>query len=106
MNYSKKNIFSFDENDFESEEIFETLAQGGGAKIERICSKEYENGRWYDQPEDEFVMLLKGEAKLEFGDGSLEMESGDYLTISAHSRHRVARASDGCVWLAVFGKFD
>ena len=51
-------------------------------------------------------MVLQGSAELEFEGGERhEMAAGDWLTIPAHTRHRVARtAEDGpTVWLAVFG---
>lgn len=47
-------------------------------------------------------MVVRGEAALEWGDGSVtELETGDYLLIEAHRRHRVLRTSFDCVWLAL-----
>ena len=56
---------------------------------------------WYDQ----WVMVLKGEAVLEFGDGELvEMKPGDHLLIPKHMKHRVDRTSERTIWLAVHVK--
>ena len=89
-----------------SEEVFETLAQGGEVKIERIISHGQSSPRsgWYDQENDEWVIVLKGFATIAFEDGSIvELEEGDYLTIPAHCKHRVTRTSSDpeTVWLAV-----
>jgi cupin 2 domain-containing protein len=64
---------------------------------------------WYDQPQAEFVVLIAGEAHVEFEGESLprELKPGDYLLIPAHCRHRVAWTSsdEPSVWLAVhFGE--
>ena len=89
------------------EELFETLVKTGTVHIERIVSRGHtspEEG-WYDQDQNEFVLLLKGAARLEFEDGrAIGLEAGDYLEIAAHQRHRVAWTdSEGeTVWLAVF----
>jgi len=74
------------------------------AKIERIVSHSHASpeGFWYDQEDDEWVILLSGSATLEFFEGGLvELLPGDYLTIPAHVKHRVARTSPQAIWLAV-----
>ncbi len=101
-----KNIF---ENipDKLNDELLELLAEGKNVRIERIVSQGQttpENS-WYDQNENEFVLLLKGEAKLLFENNSeITLKAGDYLTIPAHVKHRVSytSVSEKCVWLTVF----
>ncbi|MEL4280604.1 MULTISPECIES: cupin domain-containing protein [Shewanella] len=90
-----------------SKEVFETLAGNGKVKIERIISQGHSTpvGEWYDQSQYEWVMLLKGEAQLEFEDAQLvTLKPGDYLTLAPHQKHRVAStSSEGeTLWLAVF----
>ncbi len=59
-------------------------------------------GFWYDQPRDEWVALLQGEAELRFDPGeSCLLHAGDSLVIPAHRRHRVERTSHDAVWLAL-----
>jgi cupin 2 domain-containing protein len=88
------------------EEFFETLLSAEGTRIERIVSRGHCSPAegWYDQAHGEFVVLLKGGARLEFDDGQVvSLAAGDWLNIPAHRRHRVAW-TDGnqeTVWLAV-----
>jgi cupin 2 domain-containing protein len=76
-------------------------------RIERIVSTGQASppGFWYDQPDDEFVVLLTGGARLRFEDGevTLDMKPGDWVEIPAHVRHRVesTQADPPTVWLAV-----
>ena len=62
-------------------------------RIERIVSTGQASppGFWYDQPDDEFVVLLTGAARLRFEDGdvTIDMKPGDWVEIPAHVRHRV-----------------
>ena len=74
------------------EEFIETICSGGRFRIERIVSRGHSSpeGFWYDQAEDEWVVLLSGRARLSFEAGeSVELSPGDYLDIPAHCRHRV-----------------
>lgn len=90
-------------------ELYETLAAGDGILIERIISRGHTTpvGEWYDSEEDEWVLLLRGEAVIAYIDGSLTIiKTGDYLLIPAHQKHRVEFTSSEppCIWLAVHGK--
>ena len=89
-----------------SEEFFETLTSGRDLRVERIVSRGHSapHSGWFDQAEDEFVLLLRGAAGLEFDDGTrVELGPGDWLDIPARRRHRVAwtDANETTVWLAV-----
>jgi cupin 2 domain-containing protein len=90
------------------EELVERIAGGEGVRIERIVSRAHASpeGFWYDQDEEELVVLLKGSACLRFeGErGEVTLGPGDYLRIPAHARHRVewTDADADTVWLAVF----
>ena len=89
------------------QEHFETLVDSAGVSIERIVSTGQASpaGLWYDQPDDEFVVLLAGAATLLFKDGDqrIDLKPGDWLEIPAHVRHRVdwTQADPPTVWLAV-----
>jgi cupin 2 domain-containing protein len=87
------------------EEITAVLQEGHGVRIERIVSQGHSSpaGFWYDQPEDEWVVVLQGAAQLEFEDRMVEMSPGDYINIPARQKHRVAWTSptEPTVWLAV-----
>jgi len=88
------------------EELVTLLAHGAGVRIERIVSTGHTSppGFWYDQPEHEWVVVLRGAAKLDLVDRTVELRAGDYLLIPAHQRHRVAwtTPNEATIWLAVF----
>ncbi len=101
-----KNLFQSIPTDL-SEEVFETLALGSQVKIERIISKGHSTPEndWYDQEQDEWVMVLQGHGILEFETGiDQEMKAGDAMNIPAHTRHRVkwSDPNQETIWLAVF----
>ena len=86
------------------EELTTILATDGNVRIERIISTG-QSSDWYDQAETEFVVLLEGNAVIEFENGrSARLSKGDALLIKPHERHRVSYTSieSPCVWLCVF----
>jgi len=78
-----------------------------GVRIERIVSSGQASapGFWYDQPHGEWVLLLRGEARLAFDDGteSVLLQPGEFVDIAPHRRHRVewTHPVEPTVWLAV-----
>ena len=90
------------------EELIEVLAENKYIRIERIVSTGHvsPDGFWYDQDEAEWVVALKGEAKLLFegNDEPVHMKPGDFVNIPAHGKHRVewTTPDEPTVWLAVF----
>lgn len=109
MGHDTRDIFELPPDLSGSEEIFETLASGDDLQVERIVSRGHAtpDGEWYDQEDDEWVILLQGEATLTWGDGTTtDLEAGDALFIEAHCRHRVTHTSEEppCIWLAVHGE--
>lgn len=88
-------------------EIIEELLRSGNVRIERIISNGQVSpaGFWYDQSENEWVVLLQGEAAIAFADGTeTRLKKGDTLFLPAHRQHRVTHTSvePPCTWLAVF----
>lgn len=89
-------------------EVFESLLEVPALRIERIVSKGHASpeGFWYDQDEGEWVVVLRGKARLLFADepAPLELGPGDHVHIPAHRRHRVEWTSpdEPTVWLAVY----
>ena len=88
-------------------EIFTPLFPDHGVLIERIVSSGHETaeGEWYDQDRDEWVVLLRGGARVCFEDSAemVTLAPGDTLSIAAHRRHRVewTDVDQPTVWLAV-----
>ena len=87
------------------DEIFETIISTPNIKIERNISKGHksEPNFWYDQDQSEWILILKGEARLQFEDKSIYLTSGDYLNIAPHQKHRIDWTTpEETIWLAVF----
>jgi cupin 2 domain-containing protein len=90
-----------------AQEEITTLVASPAVRIERIVSRGHASPPdfWYDQPQDEWVIVLAGSAELAFADDSatMRMAAGDHVHIPAHRRHRVAWTdpTQATVWLAV-----
>ncbi|MDO4542388.1 MAG: cupin domain-containing protein [Bacillota bacterium] len=86
------------------DELTTILQEGEGIRIERIVSAG-QTSSWYDQEENEYVILLQGEAEIEFKDAeAVALTAGDCLLLPAHQIHRVSYTSwePPCLWLCVF----
>jgi cupin 2 domain-containing protein len=87
------------------DELFTTLLDSANVRIERIVSQGHASpdGFWYDQEQHEWVVVLKGAARLRFADGVVELNPGDWIDIPAHTRHRVewTTPEEPTIWLAV-----
>ena len=60
---------------------------------------------WYDQSENEWIIVLSGYGVIEFINGvKVSLKQGDYLNIKTHEKHRVIETSpeEVTVWLAIF----
>ena len=101
-----KNLFTNLPAD-QSQENFESLLEAKNLKLERIVSygQATPPNQWLDQDQDEWVILLKGSAGIQFQDESKtqELQPGDYFLISAHRRHRVewTAPEEPTIWLVI-----
>ncbi|MDD5716186.1 MAG: cupin domain-containing protein [Sulfuricurvum sp.] len=98
---SVNNLYN-DEKPAENREIFSTLFHNNSFRIEAIRSWLKVPGEVYNQEEDEWVLLLSGEAKLEIDSRETTLTSGDYLFIPKHTVHRVLSTSKNAHWLGIF----
>lgn len=91
-----------------TDEFLEALVCGeNGVNVERIVSQGQvtEEGKWYDQDRDEWVVVLKGSARIQYEDGhEVTLGEGEHLFLPSHVKHRVSYTSSPCIWLAVFGQ--
>jgi cupin 2 domain-containing protein len=88
------------------DELFETLLSDKSINIKKIVSQGHtspKNG-WYEQKENEWVIVLKGASKLEFEDKIIELKEGDYINIPAGKKHKVIWTipDTETIWLAIF----
>lgn len=82
-------------------ERFDTLLSHRNLVIERILSSARTSPGEYVQTQDEWVVLLKGEAVLEVAGRRIELRSGDYVFLPSGTPHTVASVSEGALWLAI-----
>ncbi len=82
-------------------ERFDTLLSHRGLVIERIVSTSRIASQEYVQEQDEWVVLLQGEARLDVAGRELPLRAGDYLFLPSRTPHTVLQVSDGALWLAV-----
>jgi cupin 2 domain-containing protein len=89
-----------------SSEVFEDLKKSKNIKIERIISKGHSSPEvgWYEQAQNEWVIVLKGAAILAFDNKpDIKLSQGDYLNIAAHQKHKVnwTTSEEETIWLAI-----
>ena len=91
------------------EERLEELCRSKSFRVERIVSGGQVSpaGFWFDQFDDEWVLVVQGEAEISLldPDETIHLSSGDWLMIHAHRKHRVEATSREpvTIWLAVHG---
>ena len=104
---SVKNLFA-DLPQHLPDELVTTLLDATNVRIERIISHGHASpeGFWYDQEQHEWVVVLKGAARLRFENDEqpVEMKPGDFVNIPAHKKHRVewTMPDEPTIWLVVF----
>ena len=88
-------------------ERIDVLLDTAAVRLERIVSVGHATpaGEWYDQARDEWVVVLRGRARVRI-EGEAEDRAlgvGDHLLLRAHVRHRVewTDPTEPTVWLAV-----
>ena len=94
------NIYNYQQPS-DGEEAIETLLQKENITINRIVSNRVIDGQWYDQDEDEWLVLMEGEALLVFEDEEVALCKGETFYIPRHRRHYVKRTSEDALWLTV-----
>jgi len=100
------NLFSDVPRELAQEQITKLLVTPS-VSIERIvsCGQASPPGFWYDQQLSEWVIVLAGAARLRLEGEAAErtLQTGDYLHIPAHMRHRIEWTDDAqpTIWLTV-----
>ncbi|MBO0739076.1 MAG: cupin [Alphaproteobacteria bacterium] len=96
--------------DASASECVDLLVTRPRLRVERIVSLGQASpaGFWYDQEENECVLLLAGAARVRFADEDAArlLGPGEWLDIAAHRRHRVdwTDPTTPTVWLAIFSE--
>lgn len=82
-------------------ERFDVLLEHKNLVVERIVSSANIAPKEYVQAQDEWVLLLRGEAEIEVAGKAVALKAGDHLFLPSGTAHIVTCASEGAVWLAV-----
>lgn len=106
----KKSFLKLSHSIDKNSEFFERLLDIKHGYVERIVSKAHSSpeGFWYNQENDEWVIVLQGSAIIQFEEQNVELQKGDYIFIPAQKKHRVSYTSSEpeCIWLAIHGKIN
>ena len=97
------NIFEIEKlPGIKEDEIIDILKENEDVKIERIISTGQVSD-WMIQERKEYVVLLQGNAIIEFNDKKVEMKAGDTLFIEKQERPRVSYTSESpcCIWFCI-----
>jgi cupin 2 domain-containing protein len=84
----------------EGERVCELLSRFG-VVIEQILSGRLAEPASFEEPRDEWVVVLAGRARLLVEGESIELAQGDWLLLPAHCAHSVLATDPGTSWLAV-----
>ncbi|MFW6227711.1 MAG: cupin domain-containing protein [Bacteroidota bacterium] len=102
---STANVFIHSHNSDSAEETFTILMQNTNVKVERIVSSGQVTPvhKPYIQENDEWVVLLQGEAEIKTDEDIFRLKNGDSLFIPAGLPHWVTYTSKKpeCIWIAV-----
>ena len=82
-------------------ERFDALLTHRDVIVERIVSSANMAPKEYVQSQDEWVLLVRGEAEMEVAGEAISLRAGDHLFLPSGTAHVVKSASEGAMWLAV-----
>ena len=82
-------------------ERFDELLRLRNLVVERIVSSAAITPTDYVQTQDEWVLLVHGEADLRVAGELRTLKAGDYVFLPGGTPHRVERTQAGTLWLAV-----
>ncbi len=85
----------------EKGELFTTLLQHKHITIQRIVSSDHLEEKTYIQEEDEWVVVLEGEALLTIEGEEKILKKGAMLLIPAGTPHQVLQTKAHTLWLAI-----
>jgi cupin 2 domain-containing protein len=82
-------------------EDHEVLARVGDVVVEQILSGELAEPAHFVSDDHEWVVVVRGAARLTGGDEVFDLAEGDWLEIPAGVPHVLERTEPGTVWVAV-----
>ena len=85
-------------------ENFITLLEDKNVEIKQIVSNTLKTPQVFIQDKDEWVLILKGCAKIEINGIVHKLKVGDNIFIPANTKHILLKTRQIVVWLAVYIK--
>lgn len=82
-------------------ERFDELLRHRNLVVERIVSSANITPSVCVQSQDEWVVLIRGEAEIEVAGEAVVLKCGDHMFLPSGTTHIVKSASAGALWLAV-----
>ncbi len=82
-------------------ERFDTILAHKNLVVERIVSSAVITPQEYIQSQDEWVLLVQGEAELRVAGALVLLHPGDHIFLPAGTPHTVERTVDGTLWLTI-----
>ena len=95
------NLFEINKLPNIDNEFFETILKHKNIEIKKIISNTIKTPQEFCQEEDEFVVLLKGCAKIKINNEIKKLKAGDYLFIPANTPHTLIKTKKTAIWLAI-----
>ena len=95
------NLFEYDIPKIDSE-IFTTILKHKNVEIKQIISNTLKTPQTFCDNKDEFVVVLKGCAKIEINNEIKKLKAGDTLYIPANTKHTLLKTKKIVVWLAIY----
>ncbi|MEO1927735.1 MAG: cupin domain-containing protein [Nautiliaceae bacterium] len=83
-------------------EDFITLIKHKNVTVKKIVSNTLKTPQTFCDKKDEFVVLLKGCAKIEINGEIKKLKTGDWLFIPANTPHTLLKTKKTAIWLAVY----
>jgi len=95
------NIFDYELPELDSE-LFKTLLTERNVEIKTVVSNTLKTPQTFVDKRDEWVVVVKGCAKLEINGIVHKLKSGDTLFIAANTKHTLLKTKKVVVWLSVY----
>ena len=95
------NLFEYDIPKLDSEDFY-TLLEKENITIKKIVSNTLKTPQTFCSDKNEFVIVLKGCAKIEIDGEVKKLKTGDTLYIPAKKTHTLLKTKKIVVWLAIY----
>ena len=96
------NLFDIENLPNIDNELFYNILNKNNITIKKIISNTLKTPQTFCSKKDEFVVLLKGCAKIEINNDIKKLKSGDTLFIPKNTTHTLLKTKKIAIWLAIY----